>query len=509
VNPPRVLLSFAAAYASLAQRLSAALRAAGLDVRHDPWDGGGGTPGLQRLANDVGGVDFVVPLLTPSDAAPTWIGEAWRTAVFDAARARGIDILPVLGDGPLDAVPDFLRASSYADLRGRDAPFEMRRLLQTMRERCGDGSIVLPDDDAIEAPSPLAVVAHPLVLELGAAWDVPPLGDDDIAFMVDGLFYELGVHFPPLELRTDPTLPPRGLRVLVNEVPECELEAVAGAVLVNEAADALARLGIAAQAARNPANGMPASWVATAQLPGLAGKNVITWNHRQFLVLTLSAVLRDKAADFMGVAEAQALLALIEPAFPRLVAQTVPDPVSPLMLTDVLRRLLAEGVCIRNLHNILMTLADRGRSESDPLLLTEYVRAGLRRQLSHQLGRGQKWLVVFLLDPEIESCVRAAITHTATGSYVNLAPAALAAILEAIHAAVRALPAGAQVPQILTTLDIRSSIRRLVAPSLPRLHVLSYHDLRPDIDIQPVGRITLQGFRARPGARVGDELLRD
>ena len=509
MNPPRVLLCCAGAYASQAQRLAAALRAARLDVHLDPWEGGGGVPGVQRLARDVGSADFVLPLLTPSDAAPTWIGEAWRVAVFETARARGIHILPVLGDGPLDAVPAFLRNQSFADLRGRDAPFELRRLLQTMRERCGDAAIVLPDEEAIEAPSPLAAVAHPLLLELGAAWAHPPLGEQDLAMMFDGLFYELGVHFPPLQWRTDPSLPPWGLRVLINEVPELELQAQADAVLVNESADALARLGIDAQPALNPANGAPAAWVSTAQQGSLKGPHLVTWDHQQFLILTLSAVLRGKAADFMGVAEAQALLALIEPAFAQLVAQSVPDPVSPLVLTDVLRRLLAEGVCIRNLRNILMTLADRGRSENDPLLLTEYVRAGLRRQLSHQLGRGRMQLVVFLLDPEIEGQVRQAITHTATGHFVNLAPQALGAILDAIRAAAQALPPGVQVPQILTTLDIRSSIRRLVAPTLPLLQVVSYNDLRPDINIQPVGRITLQGFCPRPGVRVGDELLWD
>ena len=507
MNPPRVLLSFAGAYAGQAQSLGAALHTAGLDVRLDPWDGGGGVPGVQRLANGVDGVDFVLPLLTPSDAAPTWLGETWRATIFDAARRSGIVILPVLGDGPPDAVPGFLRTSSFADLRGVDAPFELRRLLQTMRTHRGDDAIVLPDDATIEAPSPLAPVAHPLVLELGTAWERPALRDADLALMYDGLFYELGVHFPPLEQRTDPALPPWGLRVLVNEVPEIELQVQADAVLVNDSAEALARQGIEAQPARNPASDAPAAWVAVVQLGRLQGQDRVTWDHREYLILALSAVLRGKAADFMGVAETEALLALLEPVFPQLVAQTVPDPVSPLVLSDVLRRLLAEGVAIRNLPNILTTLADLGRGEGDPRLLTEYVRAGLRRQISHQLGRGQKLLIVFLLDPEIEARVSAAITHTATGSYVNLAPELLEAILDAIRAAAQAIPPGVQQPQILTTLEIRSSIRRLVAPSLPQLQVVSYHDLRPDMDIQPVGRITLQGFRPRPGVRVGDELI--
>jgi hypothetical protein len=34
---------------------------------------------------------------------------------------------------------------------------------------------------------------------------------------------------------------------------------------------------------------------------------------------------------------------------------------------------------------------------------------------------------------------------------------------------------------------------------MPRLHVVSYQELRPDTNVQPVGRISLDGFSARPG----------
>ena len=509
MTAPRVLLSFAGAYAELARRWGTALRENGIDVRLDPWDGGGGVPGVQRVVLDGHDVDFVVPLLTPSDVAPTWIDAAWRTAVFDVAVQRGKPVLPVLGDGPLDALPHFLRAMSFADLRGKDASAELQRLLRTMRTGPGDEAVWPANEDTGAAPSPLAAVAQPLMLELGPAWPQPMLGAEDIAMMVHGLFYELGVHVPPLVQRTEPGLPPWGLRVWINEVPELEGQALADAVLVSESAEVLARDGIAAQPARNPANGAPAAWVPASLRDQASGPDRAIWDQQEFLILTLSAALRAKAADFMGVAEAEALLSLLEPTFPQLLSQSVPDPVSPLVLSDVLRRLLAEGVGIRNLPNILFTLADRGRTESDPRVLTEYVRAGLRRQLSHQLGRGRKLLYVLLLDPAIESDVGAAIEHTATGSYLNLAPTVLAALLQAIREAVQMFPPDAQLPQILTTMEIRASIRRLVAPSLPLLHVVSYHDLRPDMSIQPVGRITWQGFQRRPGVRVGEQLLWD
>ncbi|MCB1967759.1 MAG: FHIPEP family type III secretion protein [Candidatus Accumulibacter sp.] len=517
--PTQLLLSFSSAYGELAQRVASELRAAGLSVRFDAWEGGGGVPAIQRVAADLGDIRFVLPLLTPSGAAPTWIGDEWKRMVYDVAHARHIDVLPVHGDGDLHAVPGFLRDRSFADLRGRDYRFELRRLLHTLRERSGDPAIELPDDgpgvDGVH--SPLAAMARPIVLEVGGELagelqdgrTVSAFTDEAIPFMYDGLFYELGVHFPEFELRQTDDLPPLGARVLINDVPEIQVEARRDSILANDDVEAMAKLGIPAEGAVNPANGAPVAWISKDRMADVARQGLTTWTMHGFLILALSGVLRRKAADFLGVDEALALLALVEPVFPYLVAETVPKTVSPFVLTDVLRRLLAEGVCIRNLRRILMALADWGRVEHDPLLLTEYVRASLQRQICHQLSRGTNQLIVFLLDPEIEALVRDAMTHTATGSYVRLAPERLRAILQAIQEAKNRLPPNVQVPQVLTTMEIRSSIRRLVAPSMPELHAVSYQELRHDMEIQPVGRISLSGFSRRPGIKVGGVPIRE
>lgn len=508
-----VLLSFSAAYGELAQRVATELRTAGLAVRFDVWEGGGGGPAIQRVAADLDGVRFVLPLLTPSGAAPTWIGRAWQQTIHDAALARQIDVLPVHGDGDLAAVPMFLRTRSFADLRGRDDRFELRRLLQTMRDRSGDSAIELPTDAAAvgDLHSPLAAMARPVVLEVGASCmaSVTEDGttlresvDQAIPFIVDGLFYELGVHCPELTLLQADDLPPLGARVLINDVPEIQIEVRLDSIVVNEEVDALAKLGIPAVGEVNPANGAPMAWIRKNRVAELEQLGLNTWTVPGFLILTLSAVLRRKAADFLGVDDAMALVGLVKLAFPCLVTETVPNTVSPFVLTDVLRRLLAEGVSIRDLRRILMVLADRGRVEHDPLMLTEYVRAGLQRQICHQLSRGTNQLTVFLLDPNVETLVRDAMIHTATGSYLRLAPETLHAILQAIQDAIRFLPPGVQVPHILTTMDIRSTIRRLVAPSMPLLHAMSYEELRSDINIQLVGRISLEGLERRPGVTV-------
>jgi type III secretory pathway component EscV len=508
----RILLSFSSAYAYLARRLRDDLQAANIEVRYDQWEGGGGAPATQSVDEGLDDVAFVVPLLTPSDAAPTWIGDEWRRAIYDEARARDVNVLPVRGEGDLHAIPDFLRNRSFADLpKGYD--LELRRLVETIRDRSGDAGSELPAGgrQADGTRSPMTLPPNPLVLEVGEALaplfegdeGASPFLDEMVPMMRDGLFYELGVQFPGLRLQLGVDVPPSSARITINGVPEYQVKVRPDWVLVNNRVGAMAERGFAAEPAVNPANGAPSAWIPAHEATAASDLGLTTWDAHEFLILSISSVLRRKAADFIGIDEARTMLEQIKPFFPQLVAETVPKTVSPFVLTDVLRRLVAESVSIRNLRRILLALADWGRVEDDPLFLSEYARAALQRQITYRLSRGTNELVVFLLHPDIETSIRDATRHTATGSYVDLEPDHLRKILDAIREPLGALPDDAQAPQILTIMEIRSSVRRLVALSMPELHVVSYQELMPETAIQPVGRISLDGFRSRRGVSVG------
>ncbi len=509
----RIMLSFSSAYSDLALRLANDLRTANILVVLDQWEGGGGAPAFQSVPRGVADAAFVLPLLTPSDAARTWVGEEWRQAIYCEAQGRGIDVLPVRGDGDLDAVPDFLRDFSFADLQSCGYSLELRRLVETIRDKSGDAKIEIPtsDGDGRTTCSPLTPPAHPLVLEVSE--ELLPLFkgnlrtnsfiDVMVPMMCDGLFYELGVQFPGLCLRVGYDLPPSFARIVINDVPETQLEVRPASVMVNESVSAMAERGFDAEPAVNPATGAPFAWIPDHKATAAMNCGLTTWDAPGFLILSLSSILRRKAADFIEIGYVRAMLEQIEPVFPQLVAETVPKTVSLFVLTDVLRRLVTEGVSIRNLRQILMALANWGCVENDPLFLTEYARAALQRLITHRLSRGSNKLVVFLLDPDIETSIRDSTRHTATGSYVDLEPDHLRNILDAIRMPLDALPDGVQVPQILTVMEIRSSIRRLVAPSMPMLNIVSYQELAPDTNIQPIGRISLDGFSPRAGVSVG------
>jgi type III secretion protein V len=210
----------------------------------------------------------------------------------------------------------------------------------------------------------------------------------------------------------------------------------------------------------------------------------------EYVVGQVLPVVRERAADFLGIAETQGLLDQLEQIAPATVRQVVPKPIAVTQLADVLRRLVEERVSIRDLKAILEALSLVGNTEKDPLNLAEFVRSQLRRSITHTLTRGTRELGVLLLEPNIEDTIRGAISRTAAGSFLTLAPAAGRDIVRSVRRALDALE-GAR-PPILTQPDIRRFVRKLVELELPEQRVVSYAELLPEIAVKPVARATLR-----------------
>jgi type III secretion protein V len=207
-------------------------------------------------------------------------------------------------------------------------------------------------------------------------------------------------------------------------------------------------------------------------------------------------LLRARAADFLGLAETQRLLDELEQFAPATVRNVVPKPVSLTLLTDVLRRLVEEGVSIRDLRAILEALAGAATTEKDPLNLTELVRAQLRRALTFKLTRGAPQLGVVLVDGMIEDTIRRAVTRTPAGAFLTLAPAAARDVVTALRrAASEAAQGGAPGPVVfLTQPDIRRFMRKLVETDLPDATVVSFSELLPEVTLRPLARANLAGI---------------
>ncbi|HSW86964.1 MAG TPA: type III secretion system export apparatus subunit SctV [Rhabdochlamydiaceae bacterium] len=304
------------------------------------------------------------------------------------------------------------------------------------------------------------------------------------------LYQDLGVRFPGVHVRTDsPTLEPDEYSIYLNEVPIVRGKIVEGALLTSENPDTLRRYNIPFTTSKNSL-GQPSVWVDGKYQEILQKAGIKFWKPLDVMILHLSYFYRQYASEFIGIQEVRGILEFLEKSFPDLVKEVT--RLVPLQkLTEIFKRLVQEQISIKDLRTILEALSEWAQTEKDTVLLTEYVRSSLKRYISYKYSQGQSILSVYLLDPEIEDMVRGAIKQTSAGSYLALDPDSVQLILHAMRSVISPTPTGGQPPVLLTAIDVRRFVRKLIEGEFPDMPVVSYQEIVPEIRIQPLGRIQL------------------
>jgi type III secretion protein V len=197
--------------------------------------------------------------------------------------------------------------------------------------------------------------------------------------------------------------------------------------------------------------------------------------------------LRRHAPLFLGLQDTTNLLTRASGDAPDVVKEVL--RALPLQrVADVLRRLVGESVSIRNLRDILEALADAGQRDKDPHTLTEYARVALRRQICHGVAPDGR-LGVVMLDPALEDVLRQAVRVNAGVAQLALDPDDARRISESIVQAVRQRRPDA----VISAIDVRWHIRKLIEPECFDTPVLSFNELMPTLQLDVVERVLLPG----------------
>ncbi|MBF0492725.1 MAG: type III secretion system export apparatus subunit SctV [Deltaproteobacteria bacterium] len=346
------------------------------------------------------------------------------------------------------------------------------------------------------------IMPSPVSLEVGEA--IIPWVDDSqdggrfinelIPLLRHGLYYELGVNFPGIQVRgQNVDLEPESYVININEVPVAKGRIYRGCILVGEPLEQLSLFNIKGVETIHPVDGSIVTWIAEEHKETAVQAGFRMWDVSEYLILHLSYLLRKHAHEFLGLQEIQTLLNELEKSHPALIKELVPKVITVLQLSEIFQRLVQEEISIRDLKSIFSTLAQWAEVERNTLVLTEHIRGGLKRYITHRYAGHANTLAVYLLDPEIEDMVRNAIRSTEKGNYLALEPEYTQEIVEAVgkEIASHPFPPGARPPVILTTAEIRRYFRKIIELEFPQLAVLSYQELAENLRIQPIARIAL------------------
>jgi type III secretion protein V len=212
------------------------------------------------------------------------------------------------------------------------------------------------------------------------------------------------------------------------------------------------------------------------------------------LAVLVERVTRQHLPTLIGLQEVRQLIHSMQAQAPELAVE-VTRVVPVQKIAETLRRLLTEGIPVRNLKAIFESLVRWAPREEDSIALTELVRADLGPYITSMHATPQREIHAVLFDTQLIDRIEGSIERTPLGNRLLLDPAVKQAIFDQLRSFVDGAPASTVV---VVSSGIRRYVRNMIAAALPKLPVLSYQEVDDDITLQPIGWVT--GTEASHGA---------
>jgi type III secretion protein V len=290
----------------------------------------------------------------------------------------------------------------------------------------------------------------------------------------NSLAQELGLPFPGLQVSWDNALSGALYAIDVQEMPVAKGDLYKSNVLAFAAQEE--------SEAEEPAAATPQS---------SEGSRALRRGTEQTLAAHITWVVRRHAEVFVGIQETHELLARAALHVPELTSEV--QKALPLQkIAEVLRRLVQEGVSIRYLREICESLVVWGAREKDIVMLTEYVRVDLGRFIVPRYLDAKDQLRAVVLDADAEKALETAVQQGPGGGFLALPPEVAQALLAGAESALSPFKSSEAPQVVLTSMGVRRYLKKFLTARFPTWAVLSFHELPAHVQVQAVGRLSLQ-----------------
>ncbi|MEW9809481.1 MAG: EscV/YscV/HrcV family type III secretion system export apparatus protein [Candidatus Symbiodolus clandestinus] len=321
----------------------------------------------------------------------------------------------------------------------------------------------------------------PLILQLAPELATSVL-TEQLSQLRGKVFERLGIALPEIEIRKKPGNA-GSVTILLYQEPVCAFLIPEGNVLV-ESPDSPPNE--THEVAVIPLVSEGLYWVAEIAASTLQQQGLTVHQGAERISYVVHRVVSRYAKEFIGIQETRFLMDAMESKYGELVKE-LQRQVQLGRIADILQRLVEEGISIRDLRTIFESLIVWASKEKDVVVLAEYVRVALRRHILNHYRNPQGEIIVWLIGNTIEQLIRESIRQTSAGSYSALEPQQSAVVLAQIKETLGDKKSGI----LLTTIDIRRYLRKIVERELFDCQVLSHQELGDDIALQVLGNIEL------------------
>jgi flagellar biosynthesis protein FlhA len=304
---------------------------------------------------------------------------------------------------------------------------------------------------------------------------------------------ELGYILPPVRVTDNLTLKAReyvlslkGVEISRYELAHgCELALHSAPDSAPDSSDKSEKIdGIPT---REPAFGIPAVWISPDRVEAARRAGYTVVDTISILGTHLGEVVRRHAHELFSRQETKKLLDRVNEDNSKVVEDLVPKLLSLAVVQKVLQNLLRERVSIRDAVSILEALGEAAPITKNTVLLTEYVRQAIRRQVVKPLLESSGDLSAYFLDPLIEQSIESAVEHTENSSHVNLSPQRVRDIQERLKKCCNPQDA----PSVIVTGSAaRFFVRQIMESITPNLSVLSHNEIPSGNRVVSLGTVS-------------------
>ncbi|WP_421196786.1 flagellar biosynthesis protein FlhA [Aeromonas jandaei] len=300
------------------------------------------------------------------------------------------------------------------------------------------------------------------------------------------LSQELGFLVPAVHIRDNLDLAPNQYRITLMGVSTGEANVYHDKEMAINPGQVFGQVqGIAA---RDPAFGLEAVWVAKDQVSQAQTLGYTVVDTATVVATHLSQILTNHASLLLGHDEVQQLLDMIGKHQSKLVEGLVPEVISMGNLVKVLQNLLNEGVPIRDMRTILQTLVEYAPRSPDPEVLTAACRIALRRLIVQEIAGPDPELPVITLAPELERILHQSL-QAGGGDGAGIEPGLAERMQRSLVEATQRQELEGQPAVLLTSGILRNTLAKFVKNAIPGLRVLSYQEVPDDKQIRIVSAV--------------------
>ena len=294
------------------------------------------------------------------------------------------------------------------------------------------------------------------------------------------LAYDLGFVIPEVKLRAEKKLnyPYYALYIQGNHHGINQLHLNKGLVIMSNPMKAGDKIPFKGIEVREPSYGLPAVWLSPELQLSATAAGFAVCEPLNVLATHLNDVIQNQLDSLLTRAETETLLN--QKTISNLRDELIPGLLPFGHVQRILQNLLQEKVSIRFLATILEVLLEHGKTMTDPVQLTELVRARLATPICQKLLNNQNSLPVLTLAAPLEQ----KLNNSLNNNSFAMEPSLTESFIVSLAAQVEKMLAERKRPVLLCSSLLRRQIKQLTQRVIPHLTVLGMNEIPVHIQVE-------------------------